>query len=525
MAERIAKFAPSLIEAALTACFLCWAAAFIWKSSIPLYSGGRTFCLFDDAMISMRYAENAASGNGPVWNAGERVEGYTNPLMVGLMTLVLRVCAKPAAVLAIQILGALLVTATAFLSVRVYTGMRGRDQGLPGWLLLPFLFGIYTLSFWAIMGMETGLVALFLTMGVIAAMPPAEGQTPSLRSRSALLGIACAGLYLSRPDALAYAVVLVGCFGLTRRRSELPWLLPPVLTVACVVGAHALFRFVYYGTLLPNTATLKLGLFPVGARLSGGIGFVVPFLQDVFPLFMLAAFSSIARRRSHGALILSVFAVSVAYQVYVGGDPWEYWRIMSPTLPLLVVLAADGAFLAADRVFVNSRNRFAVSLLTALLMVWAVSSYNRPFIEELLLIRKPYQTDAAIANVNAAYAIKDLTKPSASVGAFWAGSIPFYSERYALDFLGKSDPRIAKMEPDLSGAVAWSRMRSVPGHNKYDLRYSIVERQPTYIQGTTWGSDDVSGWAADRYVSVVHQGARLLLLKGSPDVLWDRLAE
>src|SRR5438874_2279905 len=41
--------------------------------------GTTYFTLFDDAMISMRYAKNLAHGAGLVWNPGEApVEGYTN---------------------------------------------------------------------------------------------------------------------------------------------------------------------------------------------------------------------------------------------------------------------------------------------------------------------------------------------------------------------------------------------------------------------------------------------------------------
>ena len=36
----------------------------------------------DDAFISFRYAENLATGSGPVFNPGERVEGYTSFLWV-----------------------------------------------------------------------------------------------------------------------------------------------------------------------------------------------------------------------------------------------------------------------------------------------------------------------------------------------------------------------------------------------------------------------------------------------------------
>ncbi|MEK6674696.1 MAG: hypothetical protein AABZ47_03470, partial [Planctomycetota bacterium] len=36
--------------------------------------------LIDDAYIFLRYARNLAEGNGPVFNVGERVEGYSSPL-------------------------------------------------------------------------------------------------------------------------------------------------------------------------------------------------------------------------------------------------------------------------------------------------------------------------------------------------------------------------------------------------------------------------------------------------------------
>ncbi|MFH0792763.1 MAG: hypothetical protein V2A74_01885, partial [bacterium] len=42
----------------------------------------------DDSYISARYARNLASGFGPVFNAGERVEGYTNFLWVVMLGVV-----------------------------------------------------------------------------------------------------------------------------------------------------------------------------------------------------------------------------------------------------------------------------------------------------------------------------------------------------------------------------------------------------------------------------------------------------
>ena len=62
----------------------------IWAllANSSVVDGTRYFWLDDDLMISMRYARNLASGNGPVWNPGERVEGYTNPLWMAVMAVV-----------------------------------------------------------------------------------------------------------------------------------------------------------------------------------------------------------------------------------------------------------------------------------------------------------------------------------------------------------------------------------------------------------------------------------------------------
>ena len=55
----------------------------------------RTY-LLDDAYISLRYAHNLAEGNGPVWNVGERVEGYTNLLWTLLLAALMSAGLDPA---------------------------------------------------------------------------------------------------------------------------------------------------------------------------------------------------------------------------------------------------------------------------------------------------------------------------------------------------------------------------------------------------------------------------------------------
>src|SRR5687768_14072925 len=51
----------------------------IWHNQSAVLDGRRVFWLQDDMMISMRYAQNLANGDGLVYNpGGERVEGYSN---------------------------------------------------------------------------------------------------------------------------------------------------------------------------------------------------------------------------------------------------------------------------------------------------------------------------------------------------------------------------------------------------------------------------------------------------------------
>src|ERR1700750_538681 len=84
--------------------YVAWAAVFIARSAV-VTDQGRYYCLFDDAMVSLRYAWNLAHRAGVVWNPGERVEGITSlswSLYMSVGTLILD---KSAAVLFVQLTG------------------------------------------------------------------------------------------------------------------------------------------------------------------------------------------------------------------------------------------------------------------------------------------------------------------------------------------------------------------------------------------------------------------------------------
>src|SRR5688500_8621142 len=66
-----------LLTYALLAVYAFFAGRYLYRTSFVV-GGERYFSLWDDAMISMRYAHNFAQGHGLVWNAGEYVQGFTN---------------------------------------------------------------------------------------------------------------------------------------------------------------------------------------------------------------------------------------------------------------------------------------------------------------------------------------------------------------------------------------------------------------------------------------------------------------
>jgi arabinofuranosyltransferase len=507
-----------------------WSALFIYQSSYIALDGHRYYGLFDDAMISMRYAWNFAHGQGLVWNAGQRVEGYTNLLMTLLMSLAALVLSKPLAVLAIQVMGVVTLLAISFVTKGLSDEVnRGKPyQGLIGILAFAAVFFYFPLSYWTLMGMETGLLTLLIMASALFALRwLRSGLDRDLVAASLLSGLA----FVTRNDSLIFTAVIFGLLLVEARTRKLPrpmWL--KILFAGCIYLvfpiAQTVFRLIYYGQPLPNTYTLKLAKFPLSIRLIGGMRFVLPYLEQTALILLFALLALVLDFKRVRIFLLSFLAVALAYQVYVGGDPWPSWRMLAPAMPPLFILAIMGAADLVSRWTVLASRKYLTAAVVVALSVVALLLADLPFLEDMS-VRAP--TSAAIANrvnTNTAIAINHMTNPNATVGVIWAGTLPYYTDRQAIDFLGKSDPHIASLNADVSGAVSWSGMISVPGHNKYDLDYSIVELMPTYIQAFSWGDQTVKPWVVQHYVRAEYHGIQgtktLFLQKDSPDVCWEQ---
>ncbi|HSR34128.1 MAG TPA: hypothetical protein VLY63_26475, partial [Anaerolineae bacterium] len=332
--------------------FVLWGTGFIYRVSVVAIDGTRYFCLIDDAMISMRYAWNLTHGIGLVWNAGERVEGYSNLLMVLLMAIPSAFLDKSAAVLAVQLAGIFTMLGNAWLSMKIFRMITRKSQEPRAdafqvvAFAMPLLY--YPLVFWTLMGMETGLLALLLYWAIYASLRfRMDGIHRELWWSSLALGLA----YLTRNDSLIFALLVFGFMwnpGRKTWRAGLRALLPGGVVYGGFIALQALFRYLYYGSIMPNTYFLKLVGMPLLARLENGAGFLTPFLGEVAFLLTAGMLSAIWRPSLQKAYLSAFLLAALAYEMYAGGDYYNYWRFMAPAIPLVlvVVLHALGDALA-----------------------------------------------------------------------------------------------------------------------------------------------------------------------------------
>jgi hypothetical protein len=521
----------------MAAAFVLWSLTFIYRASAIAIDGKRYFCLFDDAMISMRYAWNLSHGTGLVWNAGERIEGYSNLLMTLLMSAATLVFDKSTAVFAVQILGIGVAIGVAYRALHIAELLTADDFAhRQAFLVLSFActLGYYPLAFWSLMGMETGLLALLLISGVYHALRYTQTNAPGhMLLTAVLLGLA----FLTRSDSVVFSAIIfmyvaVASSTIHGKKAAAFRMAAPLIVYVLFLAGQELFRWIYYGDLLPNTYYLKLTGMSILMRIQNGIGFLTPFLLSIaFPMIVVCIDLVLNFQKRTLFLLLLVLS-AICYQIWIGGDPWTYWRLIAPVMPILLLLFVKVAFsmtaylsgiAAYARATISKPlfpSRFALETIVGL-VVLTMLLLNSRFLEEIYMLTRPYTAVENEISINTAIALNDLTTEKATVGVTSAGTIPYYTGKTAIDFLGKNDPYIARLSPDVSGRAAWNGMGSVPGHNKYDLNYSIKTLKPTYVQVVGWLGQDLSGWSEAHYAKITYKGTTLRLLRNSDAVRWD----
>jgi len=165
----------------------------------------------DDAYISFRYVERWVAGQGLTFNPGEQVEGFSNPLWVGILALSRFLLPNVAIVDAARVLG-FAASVISFLAMAVAVKLSS-----PGRQSVAFLYAAVILActpgfhVYATAGLETPVFGMLVTVAVLFSLaetlPPhragVRGGDPGFAAR---LGAAlCLGFAaVCRPEAALY---------------------------------------------------------------------------------------------------------------------------------------------------------------------------------------------------------------------------------------------------------------------------------------------------------------------------------
>ena len=211
------------------------------------------FWYVEDAAISFAYADNLAAGEGLVaYPGGERIEGYSNPLWVALLTLGSLSGLEGFAFA--RFLGCLFGAFTVPVVWSIARELRAPAQTLLPLVACVALVGNVQFAIWNGSGLENSLFSLLLAGGILATLVEAKREGPPW---SALFFLALA---VTRPEGILYGAIGGGAallFRLQDGRSLLPiatWL---ALFFVPFSVYHAV-RYQYFAWLLPNTYYAKV---------------------------------------------------------------------------------------------------------------------------------------------------------------------------------------------------------------------------------------------------------------------------
>ena len=374
--SRLWLFSPPLIMSVLGSM------VFIARSTFTA-NGHLYFALFDDAMISMRYARNLADGHGLLWNPGQpAVEGYTNFLWtLWMAALHLLPVTEPKIALVVMLTGVVLLAANVIIVRKIAERLsHGSPTVVAVSMWLTALY--YPLVYWTLRGMEVGLVTLEISTAALLALRLRD--TPGYKTLAMLAATLSLGI-VTRPDVVVPCAV-ISAFALWTIQASWRRVAAIVLVgaAAATLGAHTVFRVLYYGAAFPNTYYLKLEGAALTSRITRGLLglFIFDALQLMVPTALATGYLVYHRRkdgRGNGELLLAgMFVALCAYSVYVGGDAWDDLqytnRYVTPAMPGLLILSS----MAIDSIVRTCHDRRSLAAVSGLFVLASVMTMTLP---------------------------------------------------------------------------------------------------------------------------------------------------
>ena len=304
----------------------------------------------DDAFIDLVVVRNLLAGHGPLLNAGERVEVFSNPLWVAVLTVLGAVVpgdpARTLPWLAVALgltLSLVGLAAPSLAAARRAHPTEMRDLALPlGGLVVVALAPFHD---FATSGLETGMSFAWLGL-TWTLVDPRDPRPPRTLRRHAAVAVLTGLGVLVRPDLAVFALALTALHlsddpARTRKRVALG-----ALAALALPALWQLFRMAWYASLVANTALAKeatLTRWDQGWRYLAD--FNAPYALWV-PVLALVGLTGLSTRRAWRAYTLSVAALVHALGVMRLGGDFMHARMLLPSLFALclpVLLTRGGA--------------------------------------------------------------------------------------------------------------------------------------------------------------------------------------
>lgn len=414
----------------------------------------RTAWLSDDAYITFRVVDNFISGYGLTWNIAERVQVYTHPLWMLLIS-GLYFFTRDVYYTSIFFSIALSVATVALLAFGI------ARSWFPAALSILILTLSKAFTDFSTSGLESPLTHFLLALFLFLYLREGAPTTKRLLSLSLIAGLAA----LNRMDTtLLYLPVLV--YEILRLRR---W--QGILIVAAGFVPFILwecFAVVYYGFPFPNTAYAKLdtGINTLPLIQQGLNYFLYSFKLDPITLTTIAAGATVclAERRWTTAAAAAGIALYLLYVIKIGGD-FMAGRFFTAALLGTLSLVASSRIVSAARWWSH-----LVAALVAILLGFA-SPYppllsNGNYRSDLVdvmdmelnigderamyywcagLMRTIRTRDNECWGVGQGLALK-AERPKLVIHP-WIGTYGFYagSEIHILDSLALADPLLARL--------------------------------------------------------------------------------
>lgn len=485
------------LSSASAAALTCFACGVTWWSVFRLTTG----VTYEDALITYRYAQNLASGNGFVFNIGQQVLGTTTPLL----TLFLAVVGKALGLTAIPLAATLTMASFGILTgIAVYYILGElKYSAMTRIASIPFFFGNALILVSSVGGMETPLV-LFCMAGSALAM---------LRRQPMACLLTCAVLVLTRPDGVIWAGAM--SLALIFQDRRIPW--RACLAASGVVLPWIAFSTWYFGSPLPHSVVAKQVIgssssLPPRISLAGiesfsrwyigftGFGLGSSVLSLWLIILALGAISYLIRsdRRTLGVIIIGYPLLYGAF-LYGGKAPHFQWYLTPPAL-CAVLLAAPGLLelsgMISERLPRGRRGVKIGSVVGIVVVLCVFLAQNR----HVVRLNRDFQANEIHTRRAIGIWLRD-NSPGDSVVAMEAvGYQAFFSERAIIDLAGLVSPAVVALrQATSSNAEHFFRIMSTMKPDYVVLRSFEVDENRHFHGGTLFETNIQRAYFTSKY--------------------------